>query len=269
MSFDMIILGLVQGFTEFLPVSSSGHLALAKIFLGVEMPPLNYDLLLHLSTTLATLLFFRKEIITFLMQWCSGFVKEESRSEPGWRIGWSVIAGTIVTGAIGLGIKDFAEEASLNSLAVGCALIVTGILLLISRHLKAGNKRVKMRDGMFVGIAQGIAVLPGISRSGMTIMAGLVRGMSKEDAFNFSFLLSIPAIVGAMLIQALEVGGWDGFVTTLPSGWFIGAVFAFASGLLSLYILKKLVLSSGWWFFGIYCLAIGASAVAITFLGAW
>lgn len=269
MNFNMVILGLVQGFTEFLPVSSSGHLALAKIFLGVEMPPLNYDLLLHLSTTLATLLFFRKEIITFLMQWCSGFVNVESRKEPGWRVGWAVIAGTAVTGVIGMGIKDFAEEASLNSLAVGCALIVTGILLLVSRRLKTGDKRLNLKDGLFVGIAQGIAVMPGISRSGITIMAGLMRGISKEDAFNFSFLLSIPAIVGAMLLQALDVGGWGSFVTTLPCGWFIGVVFAFVSGLISLYVLKKLVLSSSWWFFGIYCLAAGASAVAITYLGAW
>ncbi|MCD8164320.1 MAG: undecaprenyl-diphosphate phosphatase [Synergistaceae bacterium] len=269
MNFDVIIIGLVQGFTEFLPVSSSGHLALAKIFLGIELPPLNYDLVLHVSTTLATILFFFSDILTFLGQWCTGFVNAEARKKLGWHIGWAVILGTLITGVIGFALKNFAEEASLNSLLVGIGLVITGILLVISRWIREGYGRVALMDGVYVGIAQGIAVLPGISRSGMTIMAGLAAGLSKESAFRFSFLLSIPAIIGATLVQALEIGGWHNFVSTLPSGWFFGAVCAFLSGLLSLFILKKLVIASKWWFFGIYCLIAGLSAIGITYLGAW
>ena len=255
MNFDVIILGFVQGFTEFLPVSSSGHLALAKIFLGIELPPLNYDLVLHVSTTLATILFFFSDILTFLGQWCAGFVNAEARKKLGWHIGFA--------------LKNFAEEASLNSLLVGIGLVVTGILLVVSRWIREGYGRVALMDGVYVGIAQGIAVMPGISRSGMTIMAGLAAGLSKESAFRFSFLLSIPAIIGATLVQALEIGGWHNFVSTLPSGWFFGAVCAFLSGLLSLFILKKLVIASKWWFFGIYCLIVGLSAIGVTYLGAW
>ena len=263
MNFDVIILGFVQGFTEFLPVSSSGHLALAKIFLGIELPPLNYDLVLHVSTTLATILFFFSDILTFLGQWCAGFVNAEARKKLGWHIGWAVILGTLITGVIGFALKNFAEEASLNSLLVGIGLVVTGILLVVSRWIREGYGRVALMDGVYVGIAQGLAVMPGISRSGMTIMAGLAAGLSKESAFRFSFLLSIPAIIGATLVQALEI------VSTLPSGWFFGAVCAFLSGLLSLFILKKLVIASKWWFFGIYCLIVGLSAIGVTYLGAW
>ncbi|MCF0247143.1 MAG: undecaprenyl-diphosphate phosphatase [Synergistes sp.] len=266
---EVIILGLIQGFTEFLPVSSSGHLALAKIFLGFELPPLNYDLILHVSTTLATVIFFFKDIVSALVEWISGFFNADSRKKEGWYIGWAVIVGTVITGVIGLLLKNFAEDASLNSLAVGLGLLVTGVLLIASRWVREGCGRVVLTDGIYVGIAQGIAVMPGISRSGMTIMAGLAAGLSKEAAFRFSFLLSIPAILGATLLQALEIGGWNEFVSTLPSGWFIGAVGAFLSGLLSLIILKRLVLASKWWFFGIYCLVVGLAAVCVTFLGIW
>lgn len=269
MDFDVIFLGFVQGFTEFLPVSSSGHLALAKIFLGVELPPLNYDLVLHLSTTLATILFFSADIITFLSQWCAGFFNAEARKKPGWSIGWAVLLGTVITGLIGFSIKGFAEEASLNSFMVGVGLIVTGILLVVSRWIRAGFGKVSLMDGVYVGIAQGIAVMPGISRSGMTIIAGLSAGLSKESAFRFSFLLSIPAIVGATLIQALEIGGWHNFSSTLPQGWYLGAIAAFSSGLLSLFLLKRLVIASKWWYFGIYCLLMGLSAIIVTYMGVW
>lgn len=269
MKLEIIFLGLLQGFTEFLPVSSSGHLALAKIFLGVELPPLNYDLVLHLSTTLATIIFFFGDIWIYLIEWFDGFVHKDARREPGWSIGWAVIIGTVITGAIGMGLKDFAEEASLNSLLVGIGLLITGTLLIISTRIRKGQARVSLMDGIYVGIAQGIAVLPGVSRSGMTIIAGLSAGLSKEAAFRFSFLLSIPAIIGATVVQSFEIGGWRTFVSSMPSGWFLGAACAFFSGLLSLFILKRLIINSKWWYFGIYCLILGFSAIAVTLSGAW
>ena len=269
MNADVIILGLVQGFTEFLPVSSSGHLALAKIFLGIEMPPLTYDLVLHVATTAATIIFFITDIVSLFLQWCNGFVNRDARRSHGWVTCWAVIIGTLITGVIGMLLKNFAEEASMNSLLVGTGLMVTGILLIISRWIRTGFGHISFADGIYVGIAQGIAVLPGISRSGMTILAGLSAGLSKEAAFRFSFLLSIPAILGATLVQAMEIGGWHEFVSELPPGWFIGALCAFSTGLLSLFILKRLVITSKWWFFGIYCLLLGLSAVTYTFLGVW
>jgi len=110
-------------------------------------------------------------------------------------------------------------------------------------------------------------VLPGISRSGMTIMSGLTVGLSKEEAFRFSFILSIPVILGATLLQAFELGSWSNFVSSLPPFWYFGAVVSFFSGLLSLMILKKVVLSSKWWVFGVYCLLLGCYVVFKTILG--
>ena len=269
MNSDTIILGLVQGFTEFLPVSSSGHLALAKIFLGMELPPLNYDLVLHLSTTLATVIFFFHDICGLFVEWCRGFASKEARGKPGWSVGWAVALGTCFTGVIGMAIKDFSEAASLSSLAVGICLVTTGIMLLLSQRIRVGVNKVSLKNGLIVGIVQGVALIPGISRSGSTIIAGLLSGLSKEEAFRFSFLLSIPAIVGASILQALEFGGWESFATTLPEGWLAGALCSFVSGLLSLIILKRLVIASKWWYFGVYCLAIGGLSIILTSMGGW
>ena len=269
MDYKMILLGLLQGFTEFLPVSSSGHLALAQIFMGTTMPPLSYDLVLHVATMLATILFFLFDIIALLNDWLRGFLPSNNRRGAGWPTGWAVIAGTIVTGAIGVYAKGFVETATQNSLLVGLGLVFTGVVLIVCSFLRQGYGKVRVTDGLFVGLAQGVAVLPGVSRSGMTMMMGLAVGLSREEAFRFSFLLSIPAICGAALLQTLDMGGWHGFVSSLPSGWFIGAVCAFASGFLSLVILKKIVIASKWWVFGVYCLVVGTAAVAVTYLGAW
>ena len=265
----IILLAIVQGITEFLPVSSSGHLALAKIFLGVEMPPLSYDLVLHAATMAATILFFFNDIIKLFIEWVSGIFSKDKRGLAGWSVGWAVFIGTMVTGGVGMLIKDFAEEAMMNSLLVGFGLVFTGIVLISSRFIRKGFGRVSPFDGLMVGLAQGIAVMPGVSRSGMTMMAGTAAGISREEVFRFSFLLSIPAILGATLLQAKEVGGLDAFHAYLPQGWYIGAAAAFASGLVSLFVLKKLVIASKWWFFGIYCLALGSLSVIISFLGVW
>lgn len=269
MNADVIILGLVQGFTEFLPVSSSGHLALAQIFLGTNMPPLSYDLVLHMATALATIIFFFADIFALFVQWLSGFRSKDARKSSGWSTGWAVVSGTVITAVIGLTLKDFAEVAMMNSLMVGCGLTFTGFLLLFSSFVKTGLGRVRLTDGVIVGIAQGIAVMPGISRSGMTIVAGLMSGLSKEEAFRFSFLLSIPAILGATLIQAMELGGWRTFVAALPPYWYVGALAAFASGFFALVLLRRIVLSSKWWIFGLYCLILGISVITATYMGAW
>lgn len=266
MNFDAVILGLIQGLTEFLPVSSSGHLALAKIFWGMEMPPLSYDLVLHAATACSTIVFFWSDIWRALFSWCKGLFSSRHRRSYGWSLGWAVIVGTIITGALGMAVKNYAEQASQNSLAVALGLCFTGCILILSRFIRRGLGTVSIKDGFAVGLAQGIAVWPGVSRSGMTIMTGQLAGLDKEEAFNFSFFLSLPAIFGAMLIQAREVGGWDAFIAALPDQWQIGAAISFFTGLAALAILKKLVISSKWWIFGIYCLTVGLSVVAISYL---
>lgn len=266
MNINVLVLGLIQGLTEFLPVSSSGHLALAKIFLGMEMPPLSYDLVLHAATALATVLFFLTDIWDTLVAWFKGFFNRKFRRSSGWSMGWAVIAGTVITGVIGIAVKDLAEEAMQNSLFVGCALCFTGVVLVSARFLRQGLTTVRIKDGFLVGLAQGLAVWPGISRSGMTIMAGQLSGLNKEEAFRFSFFLSLPAIFGATILQTFDLGGWNSFVSSLPDQWYVGAAVSFVSGLISLFVLKKLVISSKWWLFGIYCLVIGLSTVVISYM---
>lgn len=267
--FNIALLGLIQGLTEFLPVSSSGHLALAQIFLGMEMPPLSYDLVLHVATVFATVVFFWSDICDALFSWCRGFLRRKYQRSSGWSLGWAVILGTVITGAIGIAVKGHAEAALQNSLFVGLGLCFTGVVLIMSRLVRRGMSPVKIKDGLLVGLAQGVAVMPGISRSGMTIMAGQLAGIDKEEAFKFSFFLSLPAILGATLFQALEVGGWNAFVNSLPDQWYVGAAIAFFSGLAALFILRQLVISSKWWFFGVYCLLLGLSTVAISYSGLW
>lgn len=269
MSFEVIILGLVQGLTEFLPVSSSGHLALIQIFLGTQMPPLSYDIVLHVATMCATLIFFMGDIYSLLCEWLKGFAASDYRRSAGWSTGWAVVLGTVITGIIGIAMKDFAEIALQNSLMVGLGLLFTGIVLIFGSFTRVGLGNVRVTDGIFVGIAQGIAVLPGVSRSGMTIMSGILTGLSKEEAFRFSFLLSIPAILGATLLQVAQIGGFDRFVETLPNGWYIGAAVAFISGFAALVLLKRIVIASKWWVFGVYCLVLGGADIIITYLGAW
>lgn len=266
---NVILLGLIQGVTEFLPVSSSGHLALAQIFLGMEMPPLSYDLVLHVATACATVVFFWSDIWDVLISWTKGFVSRRHRRSSGWHLGWAVILGTLITGVIGIAGKKYVETAMQNSLSVGLGLCFTGVVLILSRFIRRSLGTINVKDGLIVGLAQGIAILPGISRSGITIAGGLLSGLHKEEAFRFSFFLSLPAIFGATLLHGLEIGGWDAFVHSLPAQWYYGAAISFFSGLLSLIILKKLVISSKWWVFGLYCLAIGVSTIVVSYMEVW
>ena len=266
---EAIILGMIQGITEFLPVSSSGHLAFARIFIGFNEPSMAYDLLLHLSTMIATLIYFRRDLAQLIFEWLYGFVNKSARRWAGWRFCWAVIIGTLITAPIGFYLKPFAEDAFNNSLWLGGGFIVTGILLLTSRLIPERYGQVAPGHGALVGFVQGLAVMPGVSRSGSTIWAGLLFGLKREEAFRFSFLLSIPAILGATLLEARELGGAASFYEALPNGWQWGAGAAFIFGYLSLCLLKRLVINDRWWIFGVYTLLLGTTAVGITLLGGW
>jgi len=267
MQIKIIILGLIQGLTEFLPVSSSGHLALMQIFGGVGDMPVAYDIVLHCATMLATFIFFGYDIYYLAMEWFCGFASQTARTKEGWPTGWAVIFATVITAAIGIGMRSVLETVMQNSLFVGLGLMITGVVLVCACFIQPGYGHIRPVDGISVGLAQGIATLPGISRSGMTIVTGCLVGLSREDAFRLSFLISIPAILGATILEAVELGGFSNFVAELPSGWFGGATAAFVSGLCALYVLKKVVISAKWWLFGIYCLLVGTASVVISFVG--
>jgi undecaprenyl-diphosphatase len=262
-----MFLGLLQGLTEFLPVSSSGHLGIAKAALGIDDPSFALDLVLHLATLLAVLIYFAGDIISLLAEWLCGFFNRHARAWAGWRFGWAVILGVFVTAPIGILIEPLAAYAASNLLWLGGNLWITALLLLSSKFFAGGNRAVRTKDGLFVGFFQGIAVIPGISRSGATMWAGLLSGLSRDEAFRFSFLLSVPTIIGAALYEAVKLGGGGNFAQALPEGWLPAAAAAFATGLVSLSLLRRIVTGDAWWSFSIYNMIAGGTACILYFMG--
>ena len=264
LSFDFhtLSLGIIQGATEFLPISSSGHLALLQMFYGWEQNGLLFfNLILHCATILAVLIFFRNDIVTLLTQWLKGFFSSEGRKSEGWSYGWAVLAGSVVTACIALPLKGMVETAMASRLAVGAGFLITAALLCVAPLFPAreGEKKSLLKAALFVGLIQGIAVFPGISRSGSTIAAALLMGLAAPEAFRLSFLMSVPAITGAALLEALQV--LRDPALTLPAGWIISAAAAFLVGFFALATLRRLVLSGKWAYFGVYCFFLGLIAV--------
>ncbi len=261
------ILGLLQGLTEFLPVSSSGHLVIVQALFGWQDPAIAFDVMLHLATMAATTIYFRKEISNVAAAWFGGFLASGQRSLPGWRYGWGVVAGTFVTVAIVLLTRPLIHIFFGSTLFVGFALLITGLVLLYGRTIPRGSLPVTPSSGLKVGLAQGIAAFPGISRSGLTIVTGLRCGLAPEEAFSFSFLLSLPAILGA---TALELAGSEGFgesFSSLPEGWWAGMIIAFAAGLMALALLRRVVVRGLWGIFAFYCFAAGGSVLVLHYIG--
>ena len=260
------ILGIVQGLCEFLPVSSSGHLALFQHFFGFggeDESLIVFDLLLHLATVLALIIYFRREILQVLKEWFGGWL---GKRNFGWAYGWAILIATFFTGVIGLTLRKTVEQISESPLLVGCGLILTAVILAFVPIISKSNKNTSLlKIAIFVGIAQGIAVLPGVSRSGMTIAASLFMGMGVSEAFRFSFMISIPAILGANLLEGLKIlkaGGTSEIF--LPEGYILACVAAFVLGLASLGIMRRLVASEKWGYFSIYCLIIGVCSILIS-----
>lgn len=256
-------LGVVQGLTEFLPVSSSGHLVIAQYFLReFEQPGLTFDVVLHLGTLGAVLVYFRREVRLVL----SG-LRPGELGVPGRRLIGLLVVGTIPAVIAALAFKD-AIEASFESLApVGVSLIVTGVWLLVTSRFARGEReldRLTLKDAVVVGLCQSAALFPGISRSGSTIGAGLATGLSHGTAARFSFLLSIPAILGAAVFNlkdaaAIERDAWLAYA--------IGFLTAFAIGYLAIGIVIKFLESQRFHLFGYYCLVLGGAILVYVAFG--
>ena len=263
-NFSSIILGVIQGLTEFLPVSSSGHLVIFQKFLNINESEILFDVTLHMGTLLAVLIFFRndlKEMIRETFDYLSGCLHKKEiltsiKEKPHAMLALWVIIGTIPTGIIGLTFQHQLESMFNEPRRAAWMLIITGIILAITKILPASytkRNKVGFITALAVGIAQGLAVTPGISRSGSTIVCGMICGMDRELAGRFSFLLSIPAIMGAMVLQLAS--------KDLGSINFIPMIIGFASaaiiGFLALKILMAMVKKGNLSWFAPYCWAIG------------
>jgi len=249
-----ILLGALQGATEFLPVSSSGHLAIAQHFLpGFSQPGVLFDVLLHVGTMVAVAIYFRRELVALL---ASPFRSGES-ARVQQRLLLLLIVGSIPTAIIGLLFKDFFEGLFQNITVVSLMLLVTGILLFIAERFGRGGRQegeLTLADALVVGTVQGCAIIPGISRSGSTIAALLLKGVDGETAARFSFLLAMPAVFGAALLSAGDVGE----VTTgqIPL-YLAGAGVAFLTGLLSIHMLLAVIRRRRLIAFALYCWLAG------------
>ena len=266
-----IILGAVQGISEFLPISSSGHLVLVPALLGIETG-LAFDTILHIGTLVAIFTFFWKDIINLIKGFILSIIdltegvdifKRELHRVPEKRFAWLIIVGTIPTGIMGILLKDAIETIFRGTLFVGIFLLVTAAVLYYSERHSSGQitqKDMSFKQALIVGICQGLAVFPGISRSGSTIASGLCLGLNREYAARYSFLLSIPAVIGAGLIQIKDIAILDASVSVLLAGFISSVIF----GYLSIKLLMKMI--KGWSLdiFAYYCTIIGIITIILS-----
>jgi len=260
------LLGIVQGLTEFLPVSSSGHLVLGKKILGVASElPVTFEVVVHLGTLAATLIVFWKpvwEILRFLGRVLTRRTTGRLWADPSCRLLVLVVLGTIPAGAAGVLFNDQIEAMFSNALLVAVALCVTGAVLFSTRWSRArgeGIESVSVARGLIVGIAQAVAITPGISRSGSTIATGLLCGMDRETAARFSFVLSMPAIAGAAMLKARDIEA-----AGIQVGWWplaVGFVTSFIVGIVALVVLLAFVRRGRLHWFGYYCWLVGLAAI--------
>jgi undecaprenyl-diphosphatase len=249
---DAILWGLIQGLTEFLPVSSSGHLVLIPALLEREGPDLATSAMLHLGTLAAVLLYFRSDLV--------GMAKFD---RPGRKMITLIVIGTVPAVVLGLAFKGAIEDLIKDPRSVAFMLIVTGVVLLGTTLLRIGDTRtedLRPLDAILTGLAQSLALIPGISRSGMTITSGLLRGMSRTEAARFAFLLGIPVIAGAGLLEIADVLGSG---ASIDSAVWIGMIVAGVSGYAAIAFLLRVLNRVGLAPFGIYCVVAGTFAAVV------
>lgn len=245
--FKIFLLALIQGATEFFPVSSSGHLVVFQKLLKFDSLPLVYDIVLHLGTMLAVCLYFLPDI----RKLAGRFYERENLREIG-----LLLAASIPTALIGLLGKALFEKLFQAPAVVGYAWLVTALVLFISRYVRI-RIRSTLCAALIIGVFQGLAITPGVSRSGMTIAVALIVGMTGAAAFRFSFLLSIPAVLGAVLIEARHIpvrgAEWPYLAVALVLAAFFGFI--------AIFLLKKVILRNKFHCFAYYCLAAGILAI--------
>jgi Uncharacterized bacitracin resistance protein len=278
--FQGIILGILQGVTEFLPVSSSGHLAVAQHLFGLNDLPLLYDVSLHVATLAAVVLYFRRQVWELLcafgrlvsrrplsaeIRGTSGLTRTD---RAGRRTVVAIILATIITGALGVVVEKLLPDLPVKAICAG--FIITAVILIVSSMLAKRNQPdaavpsegVSWKQALAIGLAQGIGTLPGISRSGSTIAGGLLSGVDRASAGEFSFIVSIPAIIGAFILELKDMGGVSSAIGPAPV--VAGCAAAFAVGYLSLTWLMKIIRKGRLEWFA--CYLIPAGILGILFL---
>ena len=236
-------LGILQGLTEFLPVSSSGHLTLVQSLIpGFSQPGVLFDVMLHFGTIIAVLVFFRKTILKIRFKYLL-----------------FLVLASIPAAFFGFLFKHQFEAMFTNVKLVGIALLFTGVINLLTNAVKQKNTKLDSQKSLLIGLMQAVAIIPGVSRSGATIFAGVKLGLSAEEAATFSFLLSVPAVMGANLLEILS--GYSGVANW--GSYAVGIIFSFLTGILAIGLVIKF-LKKGWFkYFAVYCFIVGILAVIL------
>jgi undecaprenyl-diphosphatase len=258
-----LLLGILQGLTEFLPVSSSGHLVLAQRLLGWSTPGIAIDVLLHLATLLAVVAAFWPDVVRLVIGFLQLLHIPAGRRDPGAvRMFVWVLVGSIPAALLGIFLGDLFESLFSRPAAVGIFLLLTGLELWFAGRMRGWRKadRLSLTDALVMGLGQGVAIAPGLSRSGTTLSAGLLMGIDRETAFRYSFLLSIPAIGGAALLKVKDLVT---LTQNVGTGVLAAAfVSAFVFGLAAIVILRRLVIAGKLRYFAYYCAFVGVMAIA-------
>ena len=270
-----MIVGLVQGLTEFLPVSSSAHLIFIQHLLGLSDASVGFDVLLHVGTLVAVFVYFFKDIVLMIYAFFlslgdlfKGKFLEGIKDEPYKKLAWLVIIATIPVGVVGLLFNDAVTAMFTGITIPAFFLLITGVLLYVSQRMNNGGidqSNIGLKEAIIMGCGQAIAIMPGLSRSGTTIAAGLFSDLDKEFAARFSFLLSIPAILGAALVQIKDIGAVDANIGAYIAGFIVAAI----SGYFAIKFLLKLIQEKSLDVFAYYCWIVGAIILIGSFALGW
>jgi len=276
---NAILLGVIQGVAEFLPISSSGHLSIAQNLLGLGIEGADdvfFDVLLHLGTLAAVFIAYWqdikemvKELILMIQDLIGG--TGPKKVPPARRMILLIVVGTLPLFLI-LPVKDFVEGLYSNTFFVGGALLITGLLLFFCDRIENGRKNARtatIADVLLVGAGQAIATSPGISRSGMTICLGCIRGFDRRFAVRYAFLLSIPAVIGANILQIGDIAAAGGIDVQMLPGYLLGMAAAAVTGYLSIRLVRLVAEKGKFGAFAYYCWAAGALTVIMSFLKFW
>jgi undecaprenyl-diphosphatase len=259
-----IVLGIVQGLTEFLPISSTAHLRIVPAFLGWDDPGAAFTAVTQLGTMAAVLLYFRRDLLSIARAWLASIRRPELRAELDARLGWYIVLGTIPIGIFGLAFHNQIEDGARSLYLIGTTLIVLGLALHVAERVAShdrGLESLNRRDAAVIGFAQAMALVPGVSRSGATLTAGLFLGLERRAAARYSFLLSVPAVVLSGLFELPEVlDGTDASV----SGTLLATLLAFVAGYASIAFLLRYLATHTTEIFVGYRIVLGTVVLVLT-----
>lgn len=261
-----IFLGIIQGFTEPLPISSSGHLVLMQELFNINIPGLSFEAFVNFGSTIAIIIYFYEDLKKLIIEFFKYIFKKESRdtTEESWLYGWKIVVATLPLVVATVIFKLLGIDFEIHTFGVGLALLITALILLIVSIRIKNNKNlisnITFQSALIIGMFQVIALIPGISRSGMTIAGALLIGIALKESFNFSFIMFIPASIGGLLISLVSILN-DPDISKYIIGYLLSAVFAFIFTLIGLKLFKNLLEKNKLHYFSLYCFIISISII--------